>query len=304
MENNIHDFYSELDALYVQGRQNEIEQFLKDKIQNIPCLSCHYDPFVVAVYSELGSFCRGQGRFGEAIEWFEAALQLIGVHLGTNNMEYATAMNNLAGAQRMDGRYKEASINFAEAMRIYQSLVGEDNYYYISCVNNLSLLEISQKNYGRAEELLKQALKTLEGKQELLQEKAITLCNLGTCALGSQNNESAEQYLHEAEKIYRSFPKGQQVHLAAICNSLGQIQFLRGNKAEAAELYAEAKDLTEFYFGRSTEYAVACQNLASCLEGQEACSLLQDGLSALESLGRQDSPQYRRIKETLDAFGV
>lgn len=143
MDNKIQDFYTRLDNLYVEGKQDEIERLLKEEMKNIPCLTCNYDPLIIAIYNELGSFCRGQGRLREAIEWFEAALQLIVIHLGENNMEYATAMNNLAGAQRMDGQNDKAAINFSEAMRVYKKLVGQDNYYYISCVNNLSLLEIN-----------------------------------------------------------------------------------------------------------------------------------------------------------------
>lgn len=304
MNNIIHIFYSQLDDLYIRGRQGEIENFLKEKIKDMSCLSCDYDPLVVAVYNELGSFCRGQGRLKEAIEWFKSALQLVTTHLGENSMEYATTMNNLAGAQRMDGQNEKAAISFEEALRIYQKLVGVDNYYYISCINNLSLLEIDCQNYDRAEELLGGVLSALEENKYLQQEKAITLCNLGTCALYRRNIDQAEQYLYQAEVIYRSYHKGQQVHLAAVCNSLGGIHYHRGNKTEAARAYAEAKELTEFYFGRSTDYAMACENLARCLEGQEAAELLQEGMAALERLGREDSQQYRRMEAALNTLGV
>lgn len=301
MENDmIRNFYSELDNLYTQGKQAEIEDFLIEKIKSNPHSCCHCDPLVVAMYSELGSFYRGQGRLGEAIQWFEATLHLIIIHMGKNNMEYATALNNLAGALRMDGQHDKATSSFEEALCVYKTLVGEDNYYYISCINNLSLLEINRQNYDRAEELLKSVLPVLEEKQELLQEKAITLCNLGTCELRRKNNNRAEQYLHRAKEIYRRFPKGQQVHLAAVCNSLGGIHYHRGNMAEAAKAYAEAKELTQFYFGHSVEYAIACESLARCLEGQEAVVQLQEGMTALEKLGRKETSQYRRMKEKLD----
>ena len=304
MDNKIQNFYAQLDSLYAQGKQGEIEHFLKEKIKDCPCLPCRNDLLVVAVYSELGSFYRGQGRFREAIEWFKAALQLISVHLGENTMEYATAMNNLAGAQRMNCQNDEAVMSFSEAMRIYEKLVGEKNYYYVSCVNNLSLLEINRQNYDRAEKLLLKALTALEGKQELLQEKAITLCNLGTCALYRQNYDRAEQYLSHAEGIYRSFPKGQRVHLAAVCNSLGGIHYQRGNRDEAAKAYAEAKELTESFFGRSFEYAIACESLARCQKGQEAATSLKEGMAALEDQGREKTSQYRRMKEMLDRLEV
>lgn len=300
----IQKFYSELDNLYAQGKQGEIEGFLKAKIANAPCMSCSYNPLVVAVYSELGSFCRGQGRFCEAIQWFEAALQLIVSHLGENNIEYATAMNNLAGAQRMDGQNDKAAISFGEAMRIYRKLVGMDNYYYVSCVNNLSLLEINRQNFDRAEELLLQALSAIEGKQELRQEKAITLCNLGTCELCRKNNDYAERYLRQAEEIYRSFPKGQQVHLAAVCNSLGGIHYYRGDMSAAVKAYTEAKELTQFYFGRSAEYAIACESLARCLKGGEAAVQLQEGIAALEELDRKGTSQYHRMKEMLEELEI
>ena len=300
----IQNFYAQLDTLYVQGKQDEIEKFLKKKIKDIPCLTCHYDPLVVAVYSELGSFYRGRGRLKEAIKWFESALQLIVSHLGENTMEYATEMNNLAGAQRMDGQNDEAAMNFSTAMRIYEKLVGQDNYYYISCVNNLSLLEINRQDYGYAKELLLKVLTVLEGKQELLQEKAITLCNLGTCESYRKNDDLAEQYLRQAEEIYRSFPSGQQVHLAAVCNSLGRICYHKGDKVTAAKAYEEAKELTELYFGRSVEYAVVCENLSRCLNGQEAVAMLREGMSALEVLDRKESLPYRRMKKTLEGLEV
>lgn len=296
-------FYQQLDELYAQGRQSEIEAFLQEQL-NASAVCCgKYSPMQVTVYNELGSFYRGQGRLEASEENFSTAASLIYAHLGENVIEYATTMNNLGGTQRLAGHSDEARRSFGDALRVYENTVGKNSYLYTSSLNNLALLEISTGGYDRAHELLQDALAAIEGLENCRQEKAITLCNLGTCSLYKKDYAAAERYLNQSAQLYSELPDDQQMHLAAVYNSLGQVYQQVERLDEGLEAFRKAQELTQRYSGRNTEYAATCESMARVLhqmgKPDQAALQLKQGIAALEGLGCTSSAQYTNMHAQL-----
>ncbi|MCK6618569.1 MAG: tetratricopeptide repeat protein, partial [Cyclobacteriaceae bacterium] len=89
-----------------------------------------------------------EGRYNEAIQVFEKALQQAEKEFGREHPDYATSCNNLALLYAEQGRYNEAELLYKEAKEIRIKVLGKEHPDYATSCNNLALLYAEQGRYN------------------------------------------------------------------------------------------------------------------------------------------------------------
>lgn len=108
-----------------------------------------------------------QGRYQEAIAPAIHLCDLVRQHMGENNPNYATCLNNLAGLYNAIGNYTEAEPLLQQALEIQRRTIGENNAEYAKSLNNLAELYRAVARYTAAEPLYKQQDQNYELQAEL-----------------------------------------------------------------------------------------------------------------------------------------
>lgn len=302
----LNEFYQKLEEKYATGNPQEVENFLLDETK------CHFlccgktDDVQVAVYNELGSFYMNQGKVLQAIDQFKAARDFVATLCGSESPEYATVVGNLADAYRLGDEDEKALQSYKEALGVYERTTGKDSYLYASALNNVALLYTKMKRFEEAERSLAGVLELTNEYAELKPEQAIALTNLATLYMCQGKNVEATEYLKQAIGVYASLPEECRIHLAAAYNTMGDLQVKQGERKAAKEAYISAKDLTKQFYGKNTEYAIACKKLAMLAksdgEKQEAKEYVTEALDILKSLGLEEKEIYADTKKLADAI--
>lgn len=293
------EFYAELDRLYEKQKFDEIEAYLIRQSQVRASRSKSEEMLQMAAYNELASFYRNRGNAAEAVEYFHRAKRLAEMHCGRETAEYATIINNLAGAYRILGDYENALKYFETAMDIYSKILGTSNFYYTSAVNNAALLYLSAGELDKAEEMLAKALKVTEKAREMKMERAVSLGNLAVLYMKREKEDEAINALEEAVSIYGELPEDQRMHMAAACNSLGDIHLNRGKMEKADEMYRISREITVRFFGKNAEYAISCQKLAvtnlKMGKREAAGNYIDEAIRCMKRLELTETAAYREM---------
>ena len=219
-----------------------------------------------AMRNELGAFYKGQGRFPEAARCFRDALSLFERHAPPGNPAVATAVNNLAGALRLDGKLREAEELFLRCLDLYAATVGTRHLLYAAGLNNLSLIFLDRGELGRAAELQDVAAEILRGLPENRDEFAVSLINLGALRQKLGDPEAAEALLDEAVRLFRTELGTDTPHYHAALNGRGVARYGRGDFAGAEEDFLAAAAAAAAMYGEAhaearmaREHALAAQ---------------------------------------------
>ena len=259
MSENLKAFYTSLDQAYANGDKDDVEKLLLTQA-NDSCTSCdQFSEINLASISELGAFYRGVSKYETSIRYFESAADIIRRFLGEDSVEYATNINNLAGTYRLMGNYEKALELFLSAGKIYLKTVGESHYLYACVLNNISLVYQDLRDFPQAVRYLLHSLELIK----IIPDSAEEL------ATGYSNLSSLYQQMGEYEKSYEALKKALKViskqspHYPAVLNNLAALQFKNREYEKAKDTYLNVFENVQNFFGKSAEYAIACENLSS-----------------------------------------
>lgn len=300
MDWNAKRFYQELDETYSNGLAR-VERFLLKS--RAAFQEKENAAGLVAAHNELGSFYRGTSRYGESLAAFQAAGREIARRLGTESVEYATLLNNMAGTYRLMGRPVEAAELFRQAIDIYQSQSAENSYAFVSVLNNISLAYQELGQFEAAIENLEQALAMLRRMPGHLHEEAVTYHNLTTLYHRIGRKEDAWRCLEMALAAFEDCGGEEDAHYAAALNSLAGFLYNDGDYERAVETYQKAAAYTKRWFGENVEYAVTFQNMSWACQAmgkpEEARRCLEEAERVLLSLF---GPEHERTQAVRDAL--
>ena len=99
-----------------------------------------------------------QLRSEESIEFLGQALEHTKREYGTNHIEVAVRLNNMAVVNRSTGNYDEALRLYEEALHVNKSLAFPDTFEIAMVLNNLSRLYATQQEYEQADQYIDEAL--------------------------------------------------------------------------------------------------------------------------------------------------
>ncbi len=170
----------------------------------------------------------------------KAMFEEVADRLGAGRM-----MINLGGLDFLLGKPEQAIVRLKEALTIALDI--GDNNDVATAVSSLAQVYLKTGDPVTAEEHARQALRTLVGREDRIDEIGNARLVLGRALLEQERLEEAEEMLAEAEDAFSQLSSGP--HRAAAWVAQGDLAQRRGDDRKAAVLYRQAAEaLQDFRF--------------------------------------------------------
>ena len=166
----------DLDALYAQGRENEAQGFLEEKLSEAREIGDWRGE--LSMLSELLGQYRRSMNEAKGIATVNAALELIRAHHMGETVSGATVMLNAATTMKCFGRAKESIPLFCHVSRVYSSKLDIADYRFPGLYNNMALSYADVNDIPSAERYFKLALKLIAACPQPGNDMAVTYCNM------------------------------------------------------------------------------------------------------------------------------
>jgi tetratricopeptide (TPR) repeat protein len=211
-----------------------------------------------------------QGKFNEAIDLAEQALNLAKSLYPSDHPDVATSLNNLALFYDSQGRYPEAEPLYKKALEMWQRLFKGDHSNVASSLNNLAGFYDSQGRYPEAEPLYKKAL---EMWQRLFKgdhsDVASGLNNLALLYNSQGRYKKAEPLFQQSLEMRKRLFKDDHRDVAQSLNSLATLYYFQGLYEKAETLYIQALEMWQHIFPSDhLDVASGLNNLALLYNSQ------------------------------------
>ncbi len=234
---SIEKILEELDMLFRENRLDEIEDFL---VRNEAEAEKEGDFGArLSILNELVGFYREMTRYENACETAAKAVKVAKEAGLAGSVAYGTTLINAANAYRAAGRFEESEEAYDKAWVIYDRELAADDFGRASFFNNQSLLYQAKEEYRKALDCLLRALSIVKMHPEAQVELAVTFTNMGQVAIRLGNDDAAEEYLLEAEKLFEVIGKG-DYHYCGCANALGMLYYGKECFDKAIKYYEEA----------------------------------------------------------------
>ncbi|MCK6586030.1 MAG: serine/threonine-protein kinase [Polyangiaceae bacterium] len=258
------------DALALRlGAEGSIERSGGDPIANARLLGT------------LAGVLNEQGKYGEAVQYAERALEGFQKTVGPSHIEVAATWSRLGSALIPLERFDDAEKAYARTLAIREEILGPEHPAVALALNNLGRLRFTQGRYRESLSYVERAL--------AIQEKALgpdhpflaaSVNNLGNALLMLGETERARQAHERALAIREKALGPDHPDVAGSLNNVGAILEMQQKLAEAAPYYERALAIREKALGPDhASVASTLTNLGSVLITQKKYA---DGLSRLE----------------------
>ncbi|MEM9908349.1 MAG: tetratricopeptide repeat protein, partial [Cyanobacteria bacterium P01_D01_bin.44] len=195
---------------------------------------------------------RRQGRYPEALERLETALERLSSEAETSNLRQQTltgeALHNLAAVQADRGETETAIALYTQALEIWNSprVASQDaltqQFHQGRALNNLGGVYYTQGDLDQAETYYQQALTTAQEIANRASEGRI-LTNLGLIDRQSGRYDQAEQRYQEALGVLTAI--GDRASVSSTLNSLGIVYEALGQIDQALDSYQQGLAIAE-----------------------------------------------------------
>lgn len=256
--------------------------------------------------NQLALVYKAQGRYDEAIEKFEIALEIGEKTIGKEHPSYSTRLNNLANVYRSLGRYEKAIEILMEALAIDAKIIGKTHPNYAISLNNLANTYQLLGRYPEAIEKYKEALaidaKTI-GKEH--PDYATHLNNLAMVFKSQGKYSEAIKKFEEALFIAEKTIGKEHPDYATRLNNLGEVYLSQSRYDESVEKFEEALAIDAKTIGKEhPQYANHLNNLASAYRLQErfdeAMPLFEEALRIFVKVLGENHPSTQKVKGNLE----
>jgi serine/threonine-protein kinase len=232
------------------------------------------------------------GLYKTAIPILEKALEIRKQTSGEENLEVASAMNNLAEALFNAGKYDDAEPLARKGLAMRRKFLGNDHSDVANSLSNLGGgLHVTGK-YDEAESVFREALAIRQKNfGEEHEQVAISLTQLALVLSVLEKNDEAEALNRRALAIRRKLYGNDHPEVASSLNNLGRRLIDKGEFDEAEVMLREAVELDRKILGKDhPDLAISMSSLAYALKGKKdyvaAEKLFRDALALrLKALG-------------------
>ncbi|MDZ8066570.1 MAG: tetratricopeptide repeat protein [Nostoc sp. DedQUE08] len=254
------------------------------------------DGDLIRPFTGLGWFYQGQGLYQQAEPWLRQCVKIAENRLGSEHLDIATSLNNLAALHKSTGRYSEAEPLYKQALELTKCLLGNNHPIVATSLNNLAELYRYTGRYSEAEPLYLQAL---ELRQRLLGDKhpdvANSLNNLALLYGSTRRYSEAEPLFQQALELKKHLLGDNHPDIAINLNNLAALYKSTGRYSEAEPLFQQALELRQRLLGDNhPDVANSLNNLASlyCSTGRfnEGEPLYQQALELYKRLLGDNHP--------------
>ncbi|MGD1906671.1 MAG: CHAT domain-containing protein [Leptolyngbyaceae cyanobacterium] len=235
------------------------------------------------------------GRYAEAIDLAEAALQIREANLGPVHIKVAQSLNDLAELHRLQGNFDVGLAMAQRALDIYETLFGPEHPDVAILLNNLALIYDEQGNYAAAEPLY---LRSLQISEAALGPDhpglANGLTNLAALYTTQSNYAAAEPLFQRALRIRETALGPDHPEVAVSLGNLAVLQQTLGHSEAALQALTRSLNIQERHLDL---------NLASLNDAQRQAygTTLTNANNHVISLHLQalpDSPEAKQLAFT------
>jgi serine/threonine protein kinase/tetratricopeptide (TPR) repeat protein len=286
----ITDPYGHSDPGLARGASMTVRQLLERSQVKLET-AFEDDPLIRArLLATLGVVYRSLGHYEEAEAMLVEALDLRRRALGTEHVDVASTICDLARLLANKGDYRRAEEQYREALEMRRRLLGEE---HADIANNLHLLAKLLKttgDYVGAEALFRESL---EMQRQLLgadhPDIANSLNDLAGLLNAKGNYEGAEPLYRESLEMLRRLLGDAHPDIAAGLNNLAALLKEKGDYQGAESLYRESLEMRrQLLGGDHTAVATILNNLALLLHER-------GDYGGAEPLYRESLEIYRRL---------
>ncbi|CAF1430855.1 unnamed protein product [Adineta steineri] len=203
-------------------KAEEIYQVLLDQTKD--------DENKAPLYHQLGVLKRSQGKYQEALTFYEKSLTI----KQKNHSDLAPSYNNIGEVHRNMGNYPEALSYYEKAIEIWQQSLPPNHSNLAMSYNNIALVHNSMGNYPEA---LLSHEKALKIRQQSLPpnhpDLATSYTNIGAVHYNMGNYPEALSYYEKALKIQQQSLPSNHPNLGYSYNNIGNVHFCIGNYPKA-----------------------------------------------------------------------
>lgn len=187
---------------------------------------------------------------------------------GTNNIDYVSALNDLARAHYQLGHYAEAAKMFQRVVDALQKNIPKNDSRLLQAKNNLADVYFRLARYADAERLYKQTLDIMTGSLPTGDPALIeVITRLGTVYMSQSRYDEAEQQFSQALSSAEQAGLSNSTQVAVTLNNLTKIYEDQGRFTEAEEALKRALKINETVRGANhPEVAYNLNNLAHLYE--------------------------------------
>ncbi|MBD1945624.1 tetratricopeptide repeat protein [Coleofasciculus sp. FACHB-712] len=262
---------------------------------------------LIWTFTGLGWFYQGQGLYHLAEPWLKQCLSVTESRLGSDHLQVATSLNNLALLYQYQGRYCIAEPLLVSSLELYRRLLGEENCYVALTLNNLANLYRDQSRYNEAEPLFLEALE-LHQRLPIQEHPPVkTMSNLALLYCEQGRYHEAEQLFLQALELIRCWAGQAEPQIIKLLNNLATLYLEQGRYSEAELLFLQALELIRCLFGENNpDMAVILNNLAEIYSFQgfedKAETLFLQALELLQHCLGNNHPNLANSLNNLGCF--
>ncbi|NQU50683.1 MAG: tetratricopeptide repeat protein [Planctomycetes bacterium] len=279
------------EALMNLGRPEEAEEYLRASwVIRLQVLGLQ-DAWAGVSANNLALCLKNQGKFEEAIELYQKALESWTLEFGPDDYILSRVEQNLGALYINNGELELARKHLQHSLQLLESQYGKRSPELITCLSNLGMLNKQTGEYALAQEALQRSLnltsKTLGPEDPKV---ATVMGNLGLI-LQERGNFAEAQMLHQkALQICTDAYGENSPRLAPHLNNLGLLYERQGEYARALQLFERSAKVAKAT-GNADGFEVAKTliNLGYQLNGlgryAEAGKVIQEAMQIMEKLG-------------------
>jgi serine/threonine protein kinase/tetratricopeptide (TPR) repeat protein len=273
---------SSADPYEGQGRDVTVVEVLKAASDKLGRSFADQPEVAAALRHTMGNTYAGLGLLDEAEPWLRQALQMRQDILGSEHLDVAASMHDLARLLKDKGEYEEAERMSREALAMRRRLLGSETVEVAESVINLGTILDDQGRYEAAEAQYRESLairRRLLGNESA--EVAESLNNVAGVLHEQGDYEGAEPLYRESLAIRRRALGESHPDVGASLNNLAGLLRSKGDYEAAEGLYREALASDRASLGEAhPSFATTLGNLGQLL-------LDRGDLAAAESLLRE-----------------
>jgi tetratricopeptide (TPR) repeat protein len=198
------------------------------------------------LYHQFGWIKNDQGKYAEAIEFYEKALEIDQKTLPANHPSLATSYNNIGAVYKDMGEYSKALSYYEKALEIQQKTLPANHPDLATSYNNIGDVYRNIGEYSKAlsyhEKDLAICQKTLPANHPSL---AISYNNIGEAYRNMGEYSKALSYYEKALEIFEKTLPANHPSLATSYNNIGWVYRNMGDYRKALSYYERALDIRQ-----------------------------------------------------------
>lgn len=247
------------------------------------------------------------GKYQELLDYTVRYVELADQLFGKEHSQYATALNEYAGAYRNLGEYQKAEGIYLEALNVMERSLGRNTFEYATILNNLAGMYRLSKQYEKSEKAfldVKYLYASTIGETHFLYISGLN--NLGLLYQDMGDYKKAVQLHQDCLDIFDTMEKKSDVAIATTLVNLASAKMGDKQMDDVETLLRQSMRMYEATIGKVHPlYAHALNSLAGYYtvteDFREAEKCLKESLELVAVAYGEESHSYALVHRNLEA---